>query len=308
MKYFEKLEEFFQRSIVELYFDLSNFFYVDLNSFLHCEFIYYKLHEHSIILIKLPLVKRYGYGNGLRSSFWKSIPYSQNFVSNKRKAIHNRIIQTSFRRRKGRVEDKRKEESSEEAGRTFAGYQEEKKKKVWEIRCHEWTNFLIRAKQRDHTPKSRCPSAISSSIRPNPWKSPRHDPRSTWCVPCSWRRASGSRRIMIGHESKNQETTYSRHLLYAAISRTRKNLTCRDRAADRAGRNYPRGGVCTCSSFRGDRMDLLSVSVSFIRWKRTVSPGERRIHGFFLPSIDEIIFFRDASAWSPWQHRDRIRN
>lgn len=69
MKYFEKLEEFFQRSIVELYFDLSNFFYVDLNSFLHCEFIYYKLHEHSIILIKLPLVKRYGYGNGLRSSF-----------------------------------------------------------------------------------------------------------------------------------------------------------------------------------------------------------------------------------------------
>lgn len=221
MKYFEKLEEFFQRSIVELYSDFSYFFYV--NSFLRCKFIYYTLHEHSIILIKLPLVKRYGHGNGLRSSFWKSIPYSQNFVSNKRKAIHNRIIQTSFRRRKGRVEDKRKEESSEEAERTFAGYQEEKKK-VWEIRCHEWTNFLIRAKQRDHTPKSRCPSAISSSIRPNPWKSPRHDPRSTWCVPCSWRRASGSRRIMIGHESKNQETTYPRHLLYAAISRNAKKF------------------------------------------------------------------------------------
>lgn len=61
--------------------------------------------------------------------------------------------------------------------------------------------------------------------------------------------------------------------------------------------------VCTCSSFRGDRMDSswgLYFGVLY-PVKKNRFPSDRRIHGFFLPSIDKIIVFRDASTWSPWR-------
>lgn len=167
MKYFESSRNFFNIPVIELYFDLWSGVKISFplcNETLFSYYIFLSVITRFFTRFRI-LYYSYKCSFGTCFSFTENQSYIPRISEEGRSQSRNTDIISMRKGRRGRQEEEGKKKirrgrknicriSKKEKKR-------EKKKKIREIRCHEWTNFLIRAKQRDHTPKSRCPSAIS---------------------------------------------------------------------------------------------------------------------------------------------------
>lgn len=178
------------------------------------------------------------------------------------------------------------------------------KKKIWEIRCHEWTNFLIKLDYKTTHRNLSVPlpfPRLFDPPKPLEVTAMIHNP----VVHPPW---ASSFRFAPDNDSPRIRKPRSSLLKTSIIRlRTRKNLTC-EHAADRSeiivalpeNIHLPPSKETGCSS-----RDFYSVS--FIRWKRdscpqVVFPSEECEFTVFSSIINETIFnpLRSLNRGSRW--------
>lgn len=184
---------------------------------------------------------------------------------------------------------------SEEAGRTFAGYQKKSERYVA-------MNGPIFSLERSKGTTHRNLGVLLPFLLDPPKSLEVTASRSTWCIPF----VASSFRFAPDNDSPRIQKPRN-NLFQTSIIRCypeREKIWPAETCSG-SGRNY-RGGYAPAPPSEGTGWTPLgvSISMSFIWWKRTVSLAIEeftRIEGFFLPSIDKIIVFRDASTCSPWR-------
>lgn len=214
----------------------------------------------------------YGHGNGLRSSF--SFTENQSLIPRISEEGHSQSHNTDIISMKKRTWKTRGRKRSEEAGRTFAGYQKKSERYVA-------MNGPIFSLERSKGTTHRNLGVLLPFLLDPPKSLEVTASRSTWCIPF----VASSFRFAPDNDSPRIQKPRN-NLFQTSIIRCypeREKIWPAETCSG-SGRNY-RGGYAPAPPSEGTGWTPLgvSISVSFIRWKRTVSLAIEEFTVSFFP-------------------------